>query len=348
MSSSVMKDTVLEDQQTATPQGWDPHAQPISQHSEQQVLGMGVHRFRSLAQDSYTQPQHSHHEALSGSGPQILPDQHPTSYLYPLPTRMRSKSETSLHHPQWDPTTFHLASDQMSHGDSAIDDGSATIGINDMILPEQSLITSQSNTRQAGQLGLPPLGHNFAFGSASPAQLNPSNGFLSPDFGLRRAKSEAGRSGGHRQSRSEDMTSSTLLFPPTGHGDLMRSQFLHPSESGRGHFRRASSGSRLERPGNWSSSSSQRCSPYPSPSASPRPRYDELPSVPQLASDPRLQEQAQMVVSKPNVTTGRTANASHKRRKQDANFVCPVPGCGSTFTRSFNLKGECFCVVPGS
>ncbi|TFL04221.1 hypothetical protein BDV98DRAFT_469196, partial [Pterulicium gracile] len=45
-------------------------------------------------------------------------------------------------------------------------------------------------------------------------------------------------------------------------------------------------------------------------------------------------------VSKPNVTTGRTANASHKRRKQPANFVCPIPGCGSTFTRSFNLKGH--------
>jgi len=46
------------------------------------------------------------------------------------------------------------------------------------------------------------------------------------------------------------------------------------------------------------------------------------------------------VVSKPNVTTGRTANASHKRRKQEATFSCPVPGCGSTFTRSFNLKGH--------
>ena len=46
-----------------------------------------------------------------------------------------------------------------------------------------------------------------------------------------------------------------------------------------------------------------------------------------------------VVVSKPNVTTGRTANASHKRRKQEATFVCPIPGCGSTFTRSFNLKG---------
>jgi hypothetical protein len=50
------------------------------------------------------------------------------------------------------------------------------------------------------------------------------------------------------------------------------------------------------------------------------------------------------VVSKPNVTTGRTANASHKRRKQEATFVCPVPGCGSTFTRSFNLKGVSICL----
>lgn len=45
-------------------------------------------------------------------------------------------------------------------------------------------------------------------------------------------------------------------------------------------------------------------------------------------------------VPKPTVTTGRTANASHKRRKQEASFICPIPGCGSTFTRSFNLKGK--------
>jgi uncharacterized Zn-finger protein len=45
-------------------------------------------------------------------------------------------------------------------------------------------------------------------------------------------------------------------------------------------------------------------------------------------------------VSKPNVTTVRTVSASQKRRKQEATFVCPVPGCNSTFTRSFNLKGH--------
>ena len=45
-------------------------------------------------------------------------------------------------------------------------------------------------------------------------------------------------------------------------------------------------------------------------------------------------------VPKVNMTTGRAANVSHRRRKQDANFACTVPGCGSTFTRGFNLKGH--------
>ncbi|KAF8126851.1 hypothetical protein K438DRAFT_1646954 [Mycena galopus ATCC 62051] len=46
------------------------------------------------------------------------------------------------------------------------------------------------------------------------------------------------------------------------------------------------------------------------------------------------------LVSKQNVTTVRTSKASHNRRKQETTFVCPVPGCGSTFMRSFNLKGH--------
>ncbi|KAF8588222.1 hypothetical protein K439DRAFT_1335838 [Ramaria rubella] len=40
------------------------------------------------------------------------------------------------------------------------------------------------------------------------------------------------------------------------------------------------------------------------------------------------------------VTTKATHDASSARRKNDPSFVCPVPGCGSTFTRSFNLKGH--------
>jgi len=53
-----------------------------------------------------------------------------------------------------------------------------------------------------------------------------------------------------------------------------------------------------------------------------------------------VQNAASIIVSKQNVTTTATAEASAIRRKNDANFVCPVPGCGSTFTRHFNLKGH--------
>ncbi|EPQ52532.1 hypothetical protein GLOTRDRAFT_46612 [Gloeophyllum trabeum ATCC 11539] len=48
----------------------------------------------------------------------------------------------------------------------------------------------------------------------------------------------------------------------------------------------------------------------------------------------------QIPVTKQNVTTHATKDASERRRKGEANFVCPIPGCGSTFTRGFNLKGH--------
>lgn len=124
---------------------------------------------------------------------------------------------------------------------------------------------------------------------------------------------------------------------------------------------------------------SARASPYPSPNGSPSLGYDPLPSIASVpvsgmgrgrplslpaygaaalgvppagisslngmggnhggdqAGDPN--SAANIMVSKQNVTTTATAEASAIRRKNDANFVCPVPGCGSTFTRHFNLKG---------
>ena len=116
----------------------------------------------------------------------------------------------------------------------------------------------------------------------------------------------------------------------------------------------------------WSSGgSSARASPYPSPSASPRPGYGPLPGGDYnpmamgrmgmgmdmglglgMAPDDLVkvavpgQPEHKIAVSKVNVTTPSTADASQKRRKQPANFQCPVPGCGSTFTRHFNLKGH--------
>ena len=44
-------------------------------------------------------------------------------------------------------------------------------------------------------------------------------------------------------------------------------------------------------------------------------------------------------VEKQHVTTTATQAASASRRRNDAIFKCPVPGCGSTFTRRFNLRG---------
>jgi len=45
-------------------------------------------------------------------------------------------------------------------------------------------------------------------------------------------------------------------------------------------------------------------------------------------------------VEKQQVTTSATQMASASRRRNEAHFVCPVPGCGSTFTRRFNLRGH--------
>ncbi|KAG2018305.1 krueppel-like factor 16 [Coprinopsis cinerea AmutBmut pab1-1] len=230
---------------------------------------------------------------------------------------------------------------------------------------------------------------------------------------------------GHSLSLSASQGSNLLFPPPTNdfgqmqNPNLLSTHHTLPSlrslSPGRGHIRRASSGSRSERgigaePWGSSYSGSARASPYPSPNASPRVRYDELEldlereaklEIPPAHSSAGFENEVALSgrmglggamaakglvpgadgmvdqktmnvndflgtaasatlatmnvlnsgggevkpipvsqVSKPNVTTLRTATASHKRRKQEAGFVCPFPGCGSTFTRSFNLKGH--------
>ncbi|KAH7874621.1 hypothetical protein F5879DRAFT_929990 [Lentinula edodes] len=59
---------------------------------------------------------------------------------------------------------------------------------------------------------------------------------------------------------------------------------------------------------------------------------------PSSAGVPRLPPILQ--VEKQQVTTSATQLASASRRRNEANFACPVPGCGSTFTRRFNLRGH--------
>lgn len=324
-------------------------------------------------------------------------------FLLPqAPQRSRSLSDTSLRPPVWDtaPMMVHhqgatLGADGSHAGRRPASAG--TVNMND-VLPGPSSHTSfppppQSSSLHPSQLRHPSSAgpQQTIFGPALQQTLSQyrSADFLTPDIAatsLRRVKSDTR---GHRQVRSEDIRYSTpsspynapgMLVPPPSlaqqefiRAAVTNRQYLHPTETvasiRQGHHRRASSGSR-ERPGiggvtGWSSgASSARASPYPSPSASPRPGYGALPDVGlsmsmtamrRTPSGTMMQVDMGMGgigtmsmdtssvpphVAKVNVTTPSTADASQKRRKQPANFQCPVPGCGSTFTRHFNLKGH--------
>jgi len=247
------------------------------------------------------------------------------------------------------------------------------------VLPPVDIIPRPSSSASAIQTSFSSgsLPHPFSFAGSTSQNNSPS--FLSPDFGvsqLRRARSDGG--GGprltHRQSRSEDIRPTMLgpypgsaipNFPPSRHVDLLaqqsRSQFLHPSQPFRGHHRRASSGSRERGSMAGPTWGTQRSSPYPaSPSSSPARHVEPLPDpgygngqtplinnvsgelgggyVESYSHESR--GTTPVAVARPNVTTTATADASMKRRINDAKFQCPVPGCGSTFTRHFNLKGH--------
>ncbi|KAJ7649841.1 hypothetical protein FB45DRAFT_1050000 [Roridomyces roridus] len=268
----------------------------------------------------------------SNAGPNGNPG---SPYLFPGLARSRSKSDTSLEPPAWASGNNFIG--QMGNIGSAIDDS-----MNEVTAPRHNF--EQHGPSSGGSPHAPSFGrhtpqplNSFSFGQSGSGL---DNGFLSPDLPLRRSKSDAGNRPTHvRQSRSEDISRGPNLYDGA---DFRGSQFLSPVEpppriGGRGHYRSASSGSaRSERGSHWSGPGSQRASPYPSPNVSPHSRYSDLPD------DPTVSAAASMpiAVSKQNVTTVRTSKASHQRRKQEATFVCPVPGCGSTFTRSFNLKGH--------
>lgn len=329
-------------QQGSTAQ-WDQQQTEVNQQ-------LGVSQFHEQSAQLFPHSHPSQQQGLSTLTPPMHADATNTSYLFPsFPPRTRSKSDTSsLPRPQlWNNP---LMSEQLNSLEgSALD----TVNLNQVLPQQQHTMHPHPSSAGANQtsfnLGSPQL-PQFNFSSTNPPSTTMSN-YLSPDP-LRRSKSDGGPRPGHnRLSRSEDIShTSAMLFPPSSHQELINRQFLYPQETLppiRGHNRRASSGSRGG-DGSWSGLSSNRQSPYPSPSASPRVRYDDLPNVPLTGRSTSLlrPESAQqplnasISVTKPTVTSERTAGASHRRRKQEANFMCPVPGCGSTFTRSFNLKGH--------
>ncbi|KAG9316257.1 hypothetical protein JVU11DRAFT_2285 [Chiua virens] len=72
--------------------------------------------------------------------------------------------------------------------------------------------------------------------------------------------------------------------------------------------------------------------------SSSAPPPDASGHYPSSSGVPRLPPILQ--VEKKQVTTSATQAASASRRRNEAHFICPVPGCGSTFTRRFNLRGH--------
>jgi hypothetical protein len=258
-------------------------------------------------------------------------------------------------------TSFHTAMDNR-HG--LPHSHRPHMGHNFTFGPPSSAVAHLQPAGPSGSTGLSPhLGAGMLLNGSphlTPNQLPGQGQFLSPmdaAFGgttmLRRSRSDGAR--GHRQVRSEDFGN----FQPGIQPEYP--QFLAPEGmvgvSVRGH-RRASSGSRSDRgigvvPGGMAGGlwgGSARSSPYPSPNVSPRGPIDSIPlpdvsvrrgSRANVLMDEGLTGPHQGVpVQKQNVTTHATKEASERRRKVDGAFTCPVLGCGSTFTRHFNLKGE--------
>jgi hypothetical protein len=209
------------------------------------------------------------------------------------------------------------------------------------------------------RLDQPQMSHATSYGPGFSPGFNVGDMFLDMNA-ARRPRSDAGF--GHRRAaKSEDLSQyagtslnpgltmdhAGLLVPPN-HPSLMvpNEQYGRGRTNGFSHHRRASSGSRSS----ISAASSARASPYPSPNASPMVNYAELHpdaggmgkvnmeglNLHEKSSPPP----AMLNVARPHVTTSATQAASATRRTSEATFTCPVPGCGSTFTRHFNLKGE--------
>lgn len=243
----------------------------------------------------------------------------------------------------------------------------------------QSPLLPQLSTTHASSFGSPLISQLGTSGSISNLDNSISsnnNNFLSPDYAissgsasdLRRARSEG--YGHRRNALSADMTpiyadpNNSLFSTSTLFGRPSSSTYLSPDPSMAGistgigasgaHRRTMSGGSHGHSRSLSRERTSLSASPYPSPHASPRVggmeplpdlySFSGTPIVHVMTQDPQgrpiVASQQPIQVVRQNVTTHATADASQRRRRTEANFICPVPGCGSTFTRHFNLKGK--------
>jgi hypothetical protein len=396
----LIASAVSANSQKSNPQSWDQPPHLIPQAANHSMASAS--QFADQSQSFYPASNHSSPGMpyapmpQDASSPPVRSRPQQQNFLIPqVPlARSRSLSDTSLRPPTWDTAPISNSVPTVNMNDVLPGPGSASPSPSP-IPPTQRLPSSAGphQTSFSQNLNAPRLPQHNSFGPPN-TNLAPyhSPEYLSADnmigaANLRRAKSDSMRAFGHRHARSEDIRHSfspsslsaatgSAMYPPPGPSsqefirNLTRGQqqYLHPTQSvipsiRSTHHRRSSSGSR-ERTMGWNGSAgSSRASPYPSPSASPRPGYHALPAGPELgmsiptqrlrsvevgmpmdglmeASGMNMHGSESMTVTKVNVTTPSTKDASEKRRKQPANFQCPVPGCGSTFTRHFNLKGH--------
>ena len=183
---------------------------------------------------------------------------------------------------------------------------------------------------------------------------------------LQRTRSDSGKVFGHQRSISDGW----IPYLPSTNSDFIartaadnlstvEQQFLHPTEMvpdiHRGHHRSGSRDRGIGGMGLHSAPGSSHPSPYPSPSASPLFGYSDLSHDVSPGGVGELMRQLNAGDDLSDMgpsSSGKTARGisstisvpvvnkhNVRQRKGDANFVCPVPGCGSTFTRHFNLKG---------
>ncbi|KAF7374474.1 Calcineurin responsive transcriptional factor [Mycena sanguinolenta] len=130
----------------------------------------------------------------------------------------------------------------------------------------------------------------------------------------------------------EDISSGSILFPPDSDLIWNSNQFLSPTElppsiDVANYPRRTLRWLAMERDVH------DAAVPIPQSQGVSSPHYPSLPVVSDRTPPPFVPNQNVMVV--------RTAKAGIIcRRSAAVTFICPIPGCGSTFTRSFHLKGH--------
>ncbi|KAG8999501.1 hypothetical protein FRB94_006144 [Tulasnella sp. JGI-2019a] len=278
-------------------------------------------------------------------------------------SRSRSKSDVSSRNPPiWSltPPGGEPGSSSPNQRDTPSQRPSSSSGSYD----PYSFATGMAQHQQHQEQQRPLLGHVYE--TAPGPSLDQTLG-MQADFptSLKRANSDGGRSNSHRRgAKSEDLSMLRGISP--GIGGASDSEFVRsvtmadgslapvdPRSGAAGPTRRRGSGSGHERNASLGSlrstpySMSGRPSPHSSPGVSPHhsPSGGAVQALPVSLQDAQQrsqspQQQVQNIkVERALVTTPATKTASANRRRAEANFVCPVVGCGSTFTRHFNLRG---------